>query len=76
MNAVDGDAFDREREEHTDDVDIYTMPSATLILVLEVQVMVTAGQFHLRCDPAEAPGSVSPVKSLSELCKPARVSGG
>jgi len=58
---------DREGNEETNDVDVCAFPSGTIILVLEVQVMVTAGQFDLRCNPAEAPGGVSPVKSPSEL---------
>ena len=58
---------DREGKENTDDVDVYALPSATLVLVLEVQVVVTASQFHRRRDPAEAPGGISPVESRSEF---------
>ena len=67
LDTVSGGASEREGKKDTNEVDIYAFPSATIILVLEVQVMVIAGQFYLRCDPAEAPGGVSPVKSLSEL---------
>ena len=63
---MSGGVLDREGEEQTDDVDRYTFPRGAIVLVLKVQVLVIAGQFHLRCDPTEAPGGVSPVKGRSE----------
>ena len=67
LDIVSGGASDHEGKENTNNVDIYAPPSATLVLVLRVQVMVTASQFHLRCDPAKAPGGISPTKSRSEF---------
>ena len=66
LDTVSGGASDREGKKDTNDVDICAFPSGAIVLVLKVQVLVIAGQFHLRCDPTEAPGGVSPVKGRSE----------
>ena len=73
---MSGGASDREGKKNTDNIDIYTLPSAALVLVLEVQVVVTAGQFHGRCDPAKTPGGVGPVKGWSGFGWLALVNGG
>ena len=44
---VSGEVFDHEGEENTDDVDSRAFPSSAVVLVLEVQVTVIAGQFCL-----------------------------
>ena len=62
VEYVSGDESDREGKENTDNIDIDALPSAALVLVLEVQVVVTAGQFHRRRNPAKAPGGVDPVE--------------
>ena len=41
------EVINNEGGVHADDVDVCAMPGAALILVLEVQVVVIAGQFHL-----------------------------
>jgi len=66
LDTVSGGALDREGKEHANDIDNCAGPSGAIVLVREVQVLVTAGQLVQRCDPAKTPGGVSPVKNLSE----------
>ena len=43
-----GGALDHEGEEHTHDVDGYTLPCSAIVPVLKIQVTGVAGQLLLR----------------------------
>ena len=75
IGYISGGALDREGKERAEDVDICASSSGAIVLVRKRQVKVVASQLIRRCDPAETPGGVSPVRSRSEVGQLPRVGG-